>query len=97
MKNGRIDKYSKGLLMDSEYVIIHRWIYPDYTFFSIGVRNNGYLQALTSGQGALFFDSEKSAIKYIKKYRGKDLSNPDHKFRIIIQNVAGLDISSEPI
>lgn len=84
MKNGRIDKYSKLLILEAKQIYILRYVYPDHSFFGLAVDNNGYLQSLYSGSGALFFDTEKQAIQFIKRYRGSDLSNPDHPFRIII-------------
>jgi len=84
MKKGRIDKYSKELLFSANQVFINRYISPDGPFFNLSVNTNGYHQFLTTSQGGLFFDSEKSAIKFIQRHRGQDLRNPENPFKIII-------------
>ena len=83
-RKGRIDKYSKELLLNANCIYLFRYVYPDDVFFGLSVDTNGYLQSLTTANSGLFFDSEKEAIKYIRRYRSDDLQNPDHPFRIIV-------------
>lgn len=85
-KKGRIDKYSKELLTNCNYIYLIRYVYPNNNiFFGLAVDTNGYLQSLTTANSGLFFNSEKEAIKYIQRYRSSDLRNPDHSFRIIVR------------
>lgn len=92
-KKGRIDKYSKDLLMQAPYVFVNRELRSDGPLFSLSVDINGYNQFLTTAQSTIFFDDEKSAVSFLKRHRGVDLKKCDGSFRIIIRPF----YSDEPI
>lgn len=94
MKKGRIDKFSKGLLSNAEYIVIKTLVYPGNTFYSPHAFYDNTLWNLYTGSGVLFFDSQKEVINFIKRHRGPDLKDPNNNFRIILLPSESPDFSS---